>query len=249
MWNLFRPFRRPQQTIKESDDTAEETPLNVVYDRQTFAIMDKVLERHSNCIDVGCHQGDILKRMLDHAPDGQHYGFEPIPVFCTELKERYLSHENVHICCSALSDNVGFSEFQYVTSNPAYSGLKKRRYDRDGEAIQSIQVNTDTLDNFISSDLPIHFVKVDIEGGEVLFFRGAMQTLTRYRPYIVFEHGSGGADYYGHGPEDVHELLVVGCGLKISVMENWLAHKPSLSRQEFLDQFHSGTNYYFLAHP
>lgn len=241
----FLRDRLAGQTSEPPDAAA----LNVLYDEQTTSIMRAVLSDDSNCVDVGCHQGTILDVMLACAPNGRHFGFEPIPSFCEQLKARYAERPNVQISCSALSETRGSSGFQYVTSNPAYSGLRQRRYDRDDETIEEIGVATDTLDHIIDRDTPIRLIKVDVEGGEVLFFRGALQTIARDRPYIVFEHGSGGADYYGHGPEDVHELLVEQCGLALSTMQGWLERKRPLSRRAFLDQFYGGVNYYFLAHP
>ncbi|WP_176722321.1 FkbM family methyltransferase [Candidatus Thiosymbion oneisti] len=244
--NLFKLFRKTELPPQETENLP---PLNVIYDQQTFSVMKKVISEKSNCVDVGCHVGEILKKMLDFSPRGQHYAFEPIPELCQGLQEQFGVLPNVSVSCAALSDKVGSSEFQHVVSNPGYSGLKKRRYDRDNEVIGKISVQTDTLDNFLPPGTPIDFIKVDIEGGEVGFFRGALQTIKNNRPYIVFEHGAGGADYYGDGPADVYEILVEQCGLKLTLMENWLAKKPPFSRQDLLDQFYNGTNYYFLAYP
>lgn len=54
--------------------------LNEGYDRQTKAIIRQVCSPSSNCIDVGCFQGDILECMIQSAPEGRHIAFEPIPV-------------------------------------------------------------------------------------------------------------------------------------------------------------------------
>ena len=51
--------------------------------------MQRVLSKHSNCIDVGCNTGDFLKQMLKFAPLGYHYAFEPIPRLATKLKKRF----------------------------------------------------------------------------------------------------------------------------------------------------------------
>ena len=53
---------------------------NQQYDRDTRRVMQRVLHPAANCVDVGCHKGEVLELMLRYAPAGQHFGFEPIPV-------------------------------------------------------------------------------------------------------------------------------------------------------------------------
>jgi hypothetical protein len=137
-----------------------------------------------------------------------------------------------------------------VVSNPAYSGLRRRRYDSPDERVEQIVVRTERLDDVVPRDMPLHFVKVDVEGAELQVFRGAVATLRAHRPVVVFEHGLGGADYYGTRPGDVHDLLAGDCGLRLFVMADWLAHGgPALGREAFCEQFSSGRDYYFMAAP
>ena len=52
---------------------------NIKYDRLTEMIMKIIIQKGSNCIDIGCHTGEILDNILKLAPEGQHFAFEPIP--------------------------------------------------------------------------------------------------------------------------------------------------------------------------
>jgi hypothetical protein len=36
------------------------------------------LHRDSCAVDIGCHRGLFLSRILECAPDGEHLAFEPI---------------------------------------------------------------------------------------------------------------------------------------------------------------------------
>lgn len=220
---------------------------NAGYDAQALAVMARVLERDSNCVDVGCHRGTVLTDMLRLAPEGQHFAFEPIPELYRRLVREFGSRPNVEVSPLALSDSAGRVTFQHVVSNPAYSGLRVRRYDRPRERVQPIEVETDSMDRVLPTDTPIHLIKIDVEGAELQVLRGAVETIRRYQPVIVFEHGLGAADYYGTGPEDVHAVLVGECGLQLHLMERWLRGEPALERQEFADHFHQGRDYYFMA--
>lgn len=234
--------REPAATSPEGDKAR-------LYDIQTLDVMKRVLQEDSCCVDVGCHQGTILREILRCAPRGTHFAFEPLPVEYQALQRTFGPLANVHLYDCALSATAGTASFQYVVSNPAYSGLRRRRYAREDERIQEIVVKTDLLDNVISKDIPIRFIKVDVEGAELEVFRGAIGTIRTNRPVIVFEHGLGAADYYGTSPEDIYDFLAVQCGLSLFVMADWLETNgsASLSREAFCSECSTGNNYYFMA--
>jgi FkbM family methyltransferase len=189
--------------------------------------------------------------MLQLAPEGTHFAFEPLPQMFEELKETFSEIPNVILYDYALSNTSGSTHFQYVESNPSFSGFRQRKYQNPNERIQQITVKTDLLDNLIPKHTPIHFIKVDVEGAELQVFKGAIETIKNNRPVLIFEHGLGAADCYGTSPENLFDLLSGQCGLRIFLMEKWLGTSSgnSLSRVDFSEQFSSGSNYYFMAAP
>lgn len=220
--------------------------LNQSYDQQTFSIMKKVLTNTSNCIDVGCHKGEILDEILHLAPNGTHIAFEPIASLCDGLKRKY---PQVRVYEKALSDVTGTSVFHHVVSNPGYSGLRQRRYDRPNETVDVVKVQTERLDNIVPENTRIDFIKVDVEGAEFQVFKGGAATIKRNKPVIVFEHGLGAADCYGTRPELLFDCLCSECGLNISTLASWLEDEKPLTRRQFKRQFYRGINFYFIAHP
>lgn len=247
----FQRLTRTVRTAFAREPNAPEVDnQNRMYDKHTLAVMKRVLRSDSNCIDVGCHEGVILKDILRIAPTSAHFAFEPIPGMYERLCRKFGKIPNLRICDYALSDTAGTTTFQHVVSNPGYSGLRRRSYDRPHEQIQEITVKTDLLDNLVPRDVPVHFIKVDVEGGELQVFKGAVETIRQNRPVIIFEHGLGGADYYGTTPEDMYDLLAGQCGLRLFLMSAWLesSGKDALSRGAFCEQFAAGT-YYFMAAP
>lgn len=221
---------------------------NQRYDKQTRQVIKEVCSHGSVCIDVGAHKGEVLDIMLKNAPSGTHYAFEPIPGMYKELVEKYRGNSNCHIYDYALSDNTGTTTFNYVVSNPSYSGLKKRRYDRDHEEDTQIEVKTELLDNIIPANVNPSLIKIDVEGGELHVLRGAVQTIKRAQPVIIFEHGLGASDYYGATPDEVFDLMA-DCGLRISTMEKWLNNRPCLTKSKFTEHYHKKIDYYFIAYP
>lgn len=220
---------------------------NQQYDKQTLQIIQKVCKAGSNCIDIGAHKGEVLDQMLKYAPNGQHYAFEPIPMLYDKLKEKY-KDSNCIVSDIALSNKKGTSSFNYVISNPSYSGLVKRKYDREDEKDTLIEVKTDLLDAVLPPNYHPHLMKIDVEGGELLVMEGAKETIAKYKPVIIFEHGLGASDFYGSTPVKVFTLLTE-CGLKISRMVDWLHGKSPLTREQFSNIYAKNSDYYFIAHP
>ncbi len=241
-----KPFERSVRNTYSLVYSYATHDLNFYYDKQARKIMSQVLKSDSNCLDVGANEGTFIKEMLRFAPQGDHIAVEPIPELAERIAERYPQVE-VQEC--ALSNVAGTSTFQLVTNNTGYSGLRRRHYDFGEPIIREISVRTRTMDEMYPRDRELYFIKIDVEGAEYLVIEGGRGTIKRNRPFIVFEHGRGAAEFYGVEPGQLYDLVVDDCGLEISIMGEWLKDGPSLTREEFVGQFDKKTNYYFLAHP
>ena len=220
--------------------------LNERYDRQTKAVIKRVLKPDSVCIDVGCFKGDILQTMIDNAENVRHKAFEPLPQQYAFLKEQF--GNKADIFPYALGAENKQTTFHHVVSNPTYSGLQQRLY-KGEEIINEIAVEVRKMDDVIGQDAPITLIKIDVEGGEYGVMRGAVAILKKWHPYLIFEHGIGGADKYGVKPGDVFDLLVNTLGYRICLMGDYLKKETTegFTRTAFEEQFWKGTDYYFLA--
>jgi FkbM family methyltransferase len=220
---------------------------NQQYDYLTKKIIREKLSVDSNCIDVGCFEGEILNLFIKSAPNGKHYAFEPIPGKYEKLVLKYQNVQTVCIQNLALSNEEGRSAFNYVKSNPSYSGLKKRDYDRTNEIDEKIMVRTDLLDHCVPQNAKIDLIKIDVEGAEYLVLEGARETILKWKPLIIFEHGLGASDKYGYGPAELFQLLA-SWGMIISNLDAYLKGEASLLPEEFSRQYLEKLNHYFIAH-
>lgn len=218
---------------------------NIEYDRLTGIIIKKHLNNNSNCIDVGSHKGEILDLMLRYAPNGKHYAFEPIPYLFEELENNYKTKANIFPF--ALSDKDGESSFQLVKNAPAYSGIKKRRYDISNPEIEEIKVELKKLDNIIPKEDKISLIKIDVEGGEFDVLKGAIKILKRDKPIIIFECGKGASDFYGTNPKDIYTFLNNEIGLDIYTLKSFINNNQPLDNNEFVEYFDNNKEYYFVA--
>ncbi|MBV8444315.1 MAG: FkbM family methyltransferase, partial [Candidatus Dormibacteraeota bacterium] len=144
-----------------------------------------VLRPDSNCLDVGAHEGLWLSEFVRLAPRGKHMAYEPLPHLAGQLRQRFPS---IAVRQKALSNSPGESDFVFVPEMPGYSGLRERHY--PGVVTkQRIRVLTERLDDAWPRRRRLAVMIVDVEGAERLVFEGAIGTLRRSRPTIVFEHG------------------------------------------------------------
>lgn len=220
---------------------------NQKYDTQTKKVIAQVCRNNSNCIDVGCHTGEILDLMIRYAPNGRHYGFEPIPDLYKSLQVKY-ADTLCTISNIALSNTDGSTTFNYVTSNPAYSGIKKRDYDRPNEEDVTIEVQCKQLDHILLPEYKVDLIKIDVEGAEMLVLEGARRTITKNKPVIIFEHGLGASNIYGTTPQQIFAFFKE-VGLHISTLENWLKKSSHFTEDQFADQYFGRKNHYFIAYP
>ncbi|MFC4013736.1 FkbM family methyltransferase [Nonomuraea purpurea] len=204
---------------------------NDEYDRLTVQIIEQVCTPTAVCVDLGAGVGEITQHLVRVAPEGRHFAVEPLPAFADELAARLPS---VTVIRAAAADVTGPQSFVHVVSNPGYSGLRRRPYDRPSETLREISVDAVRLDDVIPPDVHVDLVKIDVEGGEVLALRGARRSLLRSRPMIVFEHGGDHVmREYGTTTDDLWSLLVDGLGYQVFTLPAWLAGQPAMDRASF----------------
>lgn len=215
------------------------------YDFQTTELIRKHLKKDANCVDVGANLGHILMEIVDAAPQGKHFAFEPIPGLYESLKKRFSKNTTVFNC--ALSSEKGSTTFNFYPDRPAVSGFRERNNQIGQEPIL-LNVEVEKLDDLIPEDLKIDLIKIDVEGAELGVLQGAKKILKKNKPLVLFEFGLGGADVYGTKPEDIFELFSE-CGLGISTIEYFNDRKAPFSKEEFNGQFYKNYNFFFIAFP
>lgn len=197
------------------------------------------LAADANCVDVGSHEGAVLREILRVAPQGRHIAYEPLPDFHTTLASEF---PQVDVRGSALSNRRGEATFTHVRTRPGYSGFRARPYP-GAEETETITVPVETLDESLPAGYVPALIKVDVEGAEEQVLEGAMRTIAEHKPIVVFEHGAA-AKAYGTHPETIHGLLCDRGGLRIFDLDGDGPYGPA----EFVAVCASGKHWNFVAH-
>jgi FkbM family methyltransferase len=203
--------------VREARSSFDPATRRVLRDEHAMrVVLATALRRDGNAIDVGANRGETLEMILAVAPDGRHVAYEPIPALASQLAAEY---PGVDVRNAACSDEAGSAEFTHVLNAPAMSGLRQRAdLPAHAQEVERFAVRLDKLDDALPEGYVPSLVKIDVEGAELLVMRGAAETLARHRPFVIFEHGVGGADLYGSKPGEVWDLLD-GAGLRIFDLE------------------------------
>ncbi len=204
-------------------------------------LLKSVLKEDSNCIDIGAYRGRVLAEILHVAPHGKHIVYEPLPHLNSYLRERYPA---VDIRLAAVSNEVGETSFTYVKNIPAESGFHERFHTED-QQIEKFAVKTEALDRCLPAGYVPALIKIDVEGAELQVFEGAIETISRYKPVIIFEHGKGGAVYYNTQPQQVFKLLTEKAGLRIFDMDG----SGPYTLDQFKEAFARDASWDYVARP
>lgn len=236
----LRSYLRRARTFARAHGLGRLTPAekDLRYNRLLVTILEQVLQPTSNCVDVGAHAGDVLREIVRLAPSGAHHAIEPLPDYARKLERTF---PGVRVLEIALGSTNETTRFRHVLSAPASSGFVRQQWDTYEEEVKTIDVEVRRLDDVLPADVAVSFLKVDVEGAEGEVFQGALETLRRHQPYVAFELGSD--------PEAVFNVLVEEAGLRVSLLDEWLARRPPMDRETFLIECRTTRNFFFLAHP
>jgi FkbM family methyltransferase len=228
---LDTPLERPARAAKRAvswlrGERLEDWQIRTMRDnRRMQKILQSQLQENSNCIDVGAHAGEWLEQFVKLSPHGKHFAFEPLPHLAKALQEKF---PNVSVQQCALSDVEGTCTFYHCPQLEGWSGLKQQPYPIKA-AVNEIQVQTRLLDRILPVDLPITYIKIDVEGAELQVLRGAVETLRRFKPHVVFEHARVHAHEYGTTPQMIFDLLNDQCGLAVCTLDGTKLTRSSLA--------------------
>jgi FkbM family methyltransferase len=165
-------------------------------------LLPYALRAGETAIDVGANYGLYayhMSRIVGRS--GRVIAFEPVPftVDTLRLVAQLLRLRNVEIVNKGLSDRAGRIEFELpVQANGApAAGLAHiggRNNDRPGKETQirysgsrAVECEVVRLDDFLDRSVEIPLIKCDIEGAELMAFRGAAATIDRCQPTVICE--------------------------------------------------------------
>jgi FkbM family methyltransferase len=138
-------------------------------------------------LDVGANIGIYtLHASRRLGPGGKVHAFEPTSETNVILTHNIAKNHLVNVECHqvALAEHSGIL-YLVAGDRPASNSTAESAE----QAHSGVSIPATTLDEFCAQQavLAIDFIKVDIEGGELAFFKGGREALLKHKPVILFE--------------------------------------------------------------
>jgi FkbM family methyltransferase len=196
-------------------------------------IFRKVVKPADIVVDGGAHTGRHTQTLASLVGEtGKVYAFEPVPSLADGLENKFKHYNNILIIPKALSNEIGQTSFNYVATNPSYSGVYVNDKLTNAEIIK-INVETITLDSIIHHQNSCRLIKLDLEGAEYFALLGAELTLNDFSPMLLFENElQHTASKYGYSREQFFNIfynygykIFDITGIEISDLQ-WSEYKP-----------------------
>ncbi|HUR99795.1 MAG TPA: FkbM family methyltransferase [Pyrinomonadaceae bacterium] len=181
------------------------------YEKALTEIVKAVLREGDVCLDVGANFGWYTTIFQKYCgPTGEVHAFEPVPPTFRELEENYAlmgRPSNVfinHLALGEKADELTINLFEGLSSGHASMSDQGR-----ADAI-SFKCDVVTLDSYLQErNVPeVNFVKVDIEGAELMFLKGAEKLFAQKTPPIwLMEMALQQTGNFGYVPNDLINFM------------------------------------------
>ena len=160
-------------------------------------------------VDCGAHMGLHTKKMLEKSNSAPVVAIEAIPELAAYLRNAFCSDLRLRVIEAAVSREDGWTKFSVAVGAKGFSGIRPRE-NVGVDNWRKIDIAALSLDSIAKSEMleSVGLIKADLEGGEFDALRGAVETLKRDRPFVVFENGLRlSADLYGYSETDFFDFF------------------------------------------
>lgn len=180
------------------------------------------LQEDSVFIDIGANVGSFIYQLEQKLDPKNIIAFEPNKHLCARLKRIF---NGVQIYPFAVSDQNEIAEFKIpVIKGKTFNSrgtlqIDYREKEEENHHFQKVKVIK--LDDWkgLQTTTKIDFIKIDVEGNEMLTLRGAKNVIAKFRPTLMVEMEQR------HHQEPLQQL--------ISEIENWGYETYFLNRKTF----------------
>jgi len=168
------------------------------FDQDLIKLAEDYLKATSNVWDVGANVGVFTFAASSIAYKGTVVSIEAdiwlADILRKTAKFKEYANNNICILPVAVSNNNSVASFGIAergrASNSLEVGIESSRQSEMGGVREKQYVPTLTLDTLLDSFPPPEFVKIDVEGAELMAIQGATKLINNIRPIFCIEVGA-----------------------------------------------------------
>jgi FkbM family methyltransferase len=171
----------------KGDIVANAIKANSFFDQVICEVAKSYIKPNSIILDIGANYGQMAIALSKIATNTQVYAFEAQKMVFDILEKNIESNnaKNIRSFYNAVYD-IENTEFMF----PVPDLVKYATYGAYGldlKAKQGVPVRSLTIDS-LAFDMPVSFIKIDIQGSDLAAMRGAVNTIAKYQMPIIFEY-------------------------------------------------------------
>lgn len=180
------------------------------YEKDAFIILKNLIGlNYGNTftmIDAGANTGWFSINFALSYPSADIHSFEPVSETYNSLLTNIKLNKvnNISPIQIGLSDNVSIKKFYYDKGLSGNASLVNHNISKS----ISFYVNLTKIDNYCKTNMITpDFIKIDVEGAELLVINGAIQEITNNHPILYVEMLRKWSSRFNYHPNDIIELL------------------------------------------
>lgn len=189
------------------------------HEADILALLERRLPLHKGAfLDVGVNIGQTLWKVLSLDPGREYYGFEPLLSCCADVSAfaEANSLRNIHILPIGLSNENRIATF--YSRGPSDTMASLMANEACERSVIQVRRGDDVVDEL--GICKVGVIKVDVEGAEWRVFQGFKRTLTRDRPFLIFEILP---NFVGHQRDSIAEEQAAGNCARLEKLQEVLA--------------------------
>ncbi len=174
------------------------------YEPEETKVMDLLSVGATTIIDVGANIGWHAIRFAIRHPDARVFAFEPIPQTYTFLQRNVAANnvgDRVHCYNYGLSEKNAGADFFIAPTCGTNASMLNVAGTQNARKIAGL---TTTLDQWCTNlEIIPEFIKCDVEGAELLVFRGGTETIQHCKPVVFTEMLRKWTKPFAYHPNDL----------------------------------------------
>lgn len=199
--NYYLPADAP------NDYVAVQMRAGKIFEPEIVEIARRYIERGSAVLDVGANFGQMSLLFSEMTgDDGQVLTFEADDYVFYILQRNIQANNcnNIRAFLRAVYDRTGQIMLYPVQDFKEYAAYGS--YGLDPNAADGRKVETLAIDD-LNIEIPISFMKVDVQGSDLATMRGAVETIRRHQMPIIFEFEQQFQDAFHTSFQDYSDFI------------------------------------------
>lgn len=169
------------------DDVANTIKRGYVFDDAIYAEAIRYIRPNTTILDIGSNFGQMAIEFSRAAENVQVFAFEAQQLIFKVLEKNIAANKvkNIYPFYNAVFDQNGVDMFFPEADLKKFSSFGSYSLDlktRTGNIVKSLTIDS------LKFQLPVSFMKIDIQGSDLAAMKGAINTIRKYQMPIIFEY-------------------------------------------------------------